>query len=425
MTAVSSFYLAPNVETAIETLFRTPGRPKKTARAVRHTATVTTQVEMARQLAMAKIAAILQGGSQSAPSTASNPDIHVTNIVNRYATVQSPTGDPANDIMNLIVDRALWLNTGGGCDTLNINARRAEFIDTGNGDDLVNISARLAAFIRGGAGNDKLNITASDYAGLIEGGDGDDLISVAARLASFIDGGDGGDVINIAANEADWISGDAGNDIVNVAAGRAWGVSGGTGDDILNIAARVARDIDGGAGNDTINIAARDVSWVYGQSGNDVINIATMHDTLGANGGADNDTINITASKAYLTEGGTGDDRITLNTPVVNWVRGGRGNDTISFVDTTDASVSFALGDGKDVYALSGEVGKLRFDLERGLTVNKAFVLEKYHLLLVTFESSDDAILIDYSKVSNDLGAPSVVLPPDKGNIFISWGRAF
>lgn len=419
MTAVSAFYLASFVDTAIDKLFRNPGQTTKThARIMRHTATVNAAGNKAQQDAIARIVAILQGGTETAANASK---VRVTNILDRYATVQSPVGSPANDVMNLNVDRAVWINTGGGNDTLNINARDAAFIDTGTGDDLVNITARLAAFIRGGTGNDTINVTASDYAGAITGDQGDDIINVAARHVSFIDGGDGADVINIAADKAEWISGDAGDDILNIAAQRVWGVSGGRGNDVINIAGRAVRAIDGGAGNDVINIASGDVSRVYGQSGNDLINIAALRDALGVNGGAGGDLINITADKAYLVDGGVGDDRITINARAVNWVRGGKGNDFIKLVNATDVSVSFALGDGKDVYSLSGDVGEMRFDLEGGLKAKKAVVLEKYNLILITFENSDDVIVIDYKNVSSKSGSPSVVFPEDKSKIFITW----
>ena len=221
--------------------------------------------------------------------------------------------------------------------------------------------------LTGGAGNDSLNAGGGNDS--VTGGDGNDTLSGGTGNDTLA-GGNGNDILSGGPGN-DTVSGDAGNDTFLIADDTGTeSIQGGTGTDTLDYSASAARGINvqftgTGAGNhtfigltsagtfasieavvgtgfaDTVN-AANDLSTgvsILGGAGNDSLTGGTGADSI--DGGADADTLTGGAGADVLS-GGAGNDVIAGGTGN-DTITGGTGNDSLSGDGNDDR---FILQDG-------------------------------------------------------------------------------
>jgi Ca2+-binding RTX toxin-like protein len=348
-------------------------------------------------------------------------------------------GGNGNDVITDAGGTFNALSGGGGNDTVTFYAPASNSIDGGSGDDLIKGSSTVAAnywhaidTIRGCTGNDTIQTGSGADTVVFERGDGrdtwsdqscvgysnsvrydpgDDTLQFGAgitandllikrtnndlvvdvtdpsRIATndritltnwfindnwtiehltFTDGsslgkaeltansriirGTNGNDSLIGYSDDSTITGASGNDTINDAYGDDL-IDGGTGDDIITDGGG-SDTIDGGAGNDAINDLGDGINALRGGGGNDTISFWHVSASNTIEGGSGNDLIkvNSTASANYGK--------------AINTIRGGTGNDTIQTGSGAD-TVVFERGDGRDTWSDQASIGysnNVRYD---------------------------------------------------------------
>ncbi len=199
----------------------------------------------------------------------------------------------------------------------------------------------------------------------VDGKGGDDIIAAGASSVS-IHGGSGNDSITGGAGD-DILHGDEGNDTISDSGGSNI-IYGNAGNDTISLTSvgRINHDvIDGGEGNDIITDADGNET-IYGGTGNDTITDNAGNDTI--DGGAGDDIITDQGGGTNVLRGGYGNDSITFSYSANNTVEGGAGDDLIK-VDAYNGygasfSNTFAGGAGAD--RLQGGVGADTYLYNRG-----------------------------------------------------------
>lgn len=188
---------------------------------------------------------------------------------------------------------------------------------------------------------------------------------------------------------------DAGKDTVTIKTDSATAVDTGAGNDTLNISARYVNDIEAGAGDDTVQIAGR---------------LA-----LGVNGGEGRDTIRIAADTILGADGGAGDDLLLLEGARLS-ARGGTGNDTVTFRQTSDraAEYLFSRGDGADTFSSNGPLS-IRFDGTNGYRPDDVTVTATGNTLAIAFKGSQDKIAVTFEAGALSGTTPSYAFSLEQG----------
>ncbi len=278
----------------------------------------------------------------SAPAAGQGYTLHVS--------VPSATVQPITTIGST-------LNGGAGNDLL----------ESGSGDDALN----------GGAGTDTAvytgnraayTISTANGVTTIEGPDGKDTLTSVERLqfadglfditgapiGSEINGTSGADTL-VGTGGADTINGLAGDDVINGLAGDDI-LNGGAGDDVIDGGVSGQDVISGGEGNDTVSYASStsgvqvyldtNVTW----DGVTVDNLSSIENAIGS---AHGDYLGGNAGANRLDgghgddvlEGGAGDDILIGGLTGLDHLRGGAGNDTVSYAGH-GSGVQIYLNDG-------------------------------------------------------------------------------
>lgn len=256
-----------------------------------------------------------------------------------------------------------------GADTIAVDGTGAHYVQGHSGADGITISSASGEgtgnnTVRGGADIDTITLNSTGTGNNeIKGDAGADIISISGTGTNFIRGGADNDTIDInaAATGVNTVWGDLGQDNIDVNGNGANTINGGGGIDTIDVsdttATTGANFVRGGADNDVINIgsgaAASGNNTVWGDLGDDSITLttATGNNTVyGDNvnnltdSGADTISLTATATGANLINGMNGNDSITgaiAAAALLNTIRGGAGDDTITI---TDDGAGFANG---------------------------------------------------------------------------------
>ncbi len=235
-------------------------------------------------------------------------------------------------------------------------------LNLSNGADVASVRESFLITINARKGNDRITISSGAcFDNKIYGGDGNDVITVnksALAHGTWIRGGNGRDTIRVSGlQNGVRIYGDAGNDTIVVAGeirtksgknsyvySRAgeYIISGGNGADTITINGGNDFTVSGGAGNDRISVNGGDSHIVRGGDGNDRItakDISTLasgsHNLY--DGGKGNDTITVYNNSATV-KGGPGNDTISFRGGNIHDIYMGSGRDTVAFFSTYSGS---------------------------------------------------------------------------------------
>ena len=347
-------------------------------------------------------------------------------------------GGNGNDV---IADAGGTFNTligGAGNDTITFYGPACNLIDGGSGDDLIKVSSTVAAnywhainTIHGGTGNDTIQTGSGADTVVFERGDGqdtwsdsscvgysnsvrydpgDDTLQFGAGITTgdllikrvnndlVVDVTDSGIATNDRITLTNWfvsdsrtierftfadgsglgkaeltansriirgtddndsligyadnsiITGAAGNDTITDSQGNDL-IDGGTGDDFITDGGG-SDAIEGGAGSDTITDLGDGINTLRGGDGNDIITFWAVSAGNTIDGGSGNDLIKVN-NAAYGNYG-----------KAINTIRGGTGNDTVQTGSGAD-TVVFERGDGQDTWSDQASIGysnNVRYD---------------------------------------------------------------
>jgi Ca2+-binding RTX toxin-like protein len=300
---------------------------------------------------------------------------HVENLFLRGPNQMEDLIGIGNELDNLIVGNGgeNRLEGLGGNDVIKSGGTVGPFeSDTllgGLGDDtLIGGTGYITSdLLRGGGGNDVLQVTSG--ANVLDGGSGNDLLTGGSGNGQHFpafdtliggngkdtleggesqSGGDGNDQMHF--NVAYHADGGAGDDTIEGAGGGGFDdldVSAGLGNDFVNVVS-VNNDLhlDGGEGNDTLaGSANQDVFILAGAGDDEVTAIQYTNASVNVDAGEGNDTVTAQGKAGTVTlTAGAGDDLLHAATGLGlgQWLSGGDGNDTLS----VGQGVSFLHGDG-------------------------------------------------------------------------------
>ncbi|WP_444464986.1 beta strand repeat-containing protein [Rhodobacter capsulatus] len=232
---------------------------------------------------------------------------------------------------------SLDITTGGNNDRLTNHATAVgsdRFI-SGAGNDTLTMYMGGSDTAEGGAGQDLLNVTCGPgegsvwlidlvatsgggYSGTFNGAGSNDIVFSGIERFSFTDRAGGDDILQTGAGN-DTLNGGAGNDTLRSGAGldRIDGGAGGRDfwqGDLSALTSDVVIDLNGAstpaAGASVVNIEGMDVTTGRGNDHLTVRTGAQMNDTL--RGGAGNDTLSFRDGGSDFADGGTGNDLLEI-----------------------------------------------------------------------------------------------------------------
>ena len=226
------------------------------------------------------------------------------------------------------------------------------------GNDILNAPGSVTTLVAGFQGNDTLTLSlASDEA---NAGAGDDsiVLGIAGAAVSTVSAGSGNDTVTVGTAVTTFngsIGLGGGNDFFsNTSVSFIGGTLGGNaGQDTISVAGGATNlTIGGGADADSIAVTAGNLTLagLVGGGGADTINLsgAGAYSTITVQAADGHDKINVTGLGTWNTSiisGGKGFDSIQLSSAVIATVKGGAGDDTVSFVGNSVANGVVVFGD--------------------------------------------------------------------------------
>ncbi|MEO3387653.1 hypothetical protein [Mesorhizobium sp. CAU 1741] len=241
----------------------------------------------------------------------------------------------------------------------------------------------------------------------------------APQATASVGTGDGDDVIDINAREVRVHSGN-GNDTIAVDA-HLVRMNAGDGNDNIDVtigrhAGTGVSYILAGDGDDVVNadVGGGGPLFIEGGAGDDTVSLVA-HSAASIRGGRGDDTIDVVSEGAALfISGGDGDDKISIDAERIYHVTGGRGDDTIALNNRSGglSTIMLAEGDGNDVVETNGPLAIFRSSADGTHGLNDATITKlEDGVFEIVFADSNDTLIV---KLTGDMAkADDILLDQD------------